>query len=546
MTIDELQKLRNINIKKSLNSIMSAFRGTHWLSIYAAAYIIAKTEGKKTKDFNSFLDEYHIKAQLSPALFNTVGEKWSIINDLSDTCSSDECKAILLFDDTIPKVNHFGETPTGVSILSAKLLNITSEKRGVDLCAGLLAFIRECVSLGIDCEYLGSETNTDIRNVAMMKADILGSNITVTSEDSLKIIGKYDFIFCHSELGLKWKDYYPECSHSVSADWLFAEKCIELINDTGKAVCVMTNGSMRNLCDRNMRKKFISSGYIETIIALPANIYSNTAISSTLMVLSKGNKTVNFIDATDQFSPSRRTNQLSEKDILSILKAVGKSSTISCTISNEEIAAKDYELYPQKYTEKEPEIVNAVTFSELISRITRGAQIKASELDNLVCEDETAIKLLMLSDMSKGIISESLPFLSELDKRYKKYCANEGDIILSKNGYPVKTAVIAISGNEKILVNGNLYIIELDRTKADPYYIKAYFDSEKGQALLKSICVGVTIPNIPIEALKKLQIPMCPITEQKKIADKYRQKQLELIKLQKQIEVVEQDLKNFF
>ena len=398
------------------------------------------------------------------------------------------------------------------------------------------------MALGIDCDYLGSEINTAAYTLAMLRADLLG-NITVTAEDSLKLNGKYNYVFCHSVFGVKWKYYYPDCGHSASADWLFAQKCVELLDNGGKAVCIMTNGSMWNQCDRKMREKFIKSGAIETIIALPEKLYSNTAISSTLIVLSHGNKSVNFIDATGIFTPFRRVNQLSEENISKILNAVKKRSSISCTVKNDEIVANNYELYPRNYTEKRPVTVNAVPFSELISRITRGAQIKATELDSLVCENATDTRLLMLSDMSKGIISEKLPYLSKLDKRYVKYCAKDGNIILSKNGYPVKTAVASISGGEKILVNGNLYIIELDRSKAEPYYLKAYFDSEQGQAQLKSICVGVTIPNIPIEALKNLQIPMCSLAEQKKIADKYLKKQQEVIKLQKQLEAAEQELK---
>ena len=545
MNIEELKKLQSINTTRVKYNILVALKDAPWELIYPIAYIIAKTGGKEVKDFRTFFDEYHINMQLYHALFG-IKDKWDIINGLSKTCSADECKALVLFDDSLSETNHFDETPSGVSILAAKLMNISSGNKVADLCTGMLSFIRNCIALGLDCDFIGSEKSSTIGYIAMMRAELLGNMINIAFGDSLKLNGKYDNVFCHSVFGEKWKQYYPDCGHSTSADWLFAQKCIELLNNDGKAVCIMTNGSTKNQCDKKMREKFIKSGYIETIIALPEKIYRNTAISSTLMVLSKGNKTVSFVDASGQFTPSRRVNQISEENIATILKAVNKRSSISRTISNDEISASNYELYPKNYIEKQPDYASTVPFSDLISRITRGAQVKASELDSLVCKNKTDIRLLMLSDMSKGIISESLPYLTKLDKRYEKYCANDGDIVLSKNGYPVKTAVATISGNKKILVNGNLYIIELDKTKANPYYIKAYFDSDKGQAQLKSICVGVSIPNIPIEALKKLQIPMCSISEQKRIADKYRQKQLEFIKLQKQLEAAEQDLKRFF
>lgn len=545
MNIDELQKLRNINISMVRYNLMVAIKDADWGLIYPIAYIISKTGGNPTKDLRSFMDEYQVNMQFYHILFS-VKEKWDVINSLSATNSADECKAMLLFDNLFYQTEKNCETPTGVSVLSAKLMNISSGKKVAELCTGTLSFIRDCIALGLNCDYLGSETNINARNLAMLRADLLGDMVGVTSEDSLKLNGRYDYIFCHSEFGVKWKHYYPDCGHSASADWLFAQKCIELLNENGKAVCIMTNGSTRNQCDLKMREKFIKSGYIETIIALPEKIYSNTAISSTLMVLSKGNKAVNFVDATELFTPFRRINLIQGDNISEILSAVGQNSSISCTVSNEMIAENNYELYPRNYTEKPTEVANSVPFSELISRITRGAQIKASELDSLVCENETYTRLLMLSDMSKGIISGKLPFITKLEKRYEKYCAADGAIVISKNGFPVKSAVANIENNEKLLVNGNLYIIELNNKKANPYYIKAYFDSDQGQAQLKSICVGVTIPNIPVEALKKIQIPMCPISEQKRIAAKYLQKQQEVIKLQKQLEAAEQELKTFF
>ena len=62
----------------------------------------------------------------------------------------------------------------------------------------------------------------------------------------------------------------------------------------------------------------------------------------------------------------------------------------------------------------------------------------------------------------------------------------------------------------------------VDETRADPYYLKAYLESEKGAAALKRITVGTTIPNLGVEQLKKLLIPLPSLEEQKQIADEYR------------------------
>lgn len=89
---------------------------------------------------------------------------------------------------------------------------------------------------------------------------------------------------------------------------------------------------------------------------------------------------------------------------------------------------------------------------------------------------------------------------------------------------------------KKILGNGNPYIIELDEEKADPYYLAAFFGSEQGTAALRSITVGATIPNIGVEQLTKLVIPIPPLEKQKEIADKYKTVKDEITMLQLKLE----------
>ena len=95
---------------------------------------------------------------------------------------------------------------------------------------------------------------------------------------------------------------------------------------------------------------------------------------------------------------------------------------------------------------------------------------------------------------------------------------------------------IYFTQGKRILGNGNPYIIELDEEKADPYYLAAFFGSEQGTAALRSITVGATIPNIGVEQLTKLVIPIPPLEKQKEIADKYKTVKDEITMLQLKLE----------
>lgn len=140
-----------------------------------------------------------------------------------------------------------------------------------------------------------------------------------------------------------------------------------------------------------------------------------------------------------------------------------------------------------------------------------------------VQDSDSTVRVVLASYLLFEVSTmNTLPYLSHIDEKYKKYCLKDNDLILSKNGYPYKLAVAKVPEGHEILANGNLYIIELDQEKIDPYYLKAFFESEQGIAVLKSITVGATVPNIGVDSLKKVIIPVPPLAQQKRISEQYQ------------------------
>ena len=537
--INELRELDRNSVNHLLINRLG--EGTQMLA-YSAAYIISKCNGQIPESFDDFLSEYDIKAQISPILYNETSDKWEQLSSLATLCPVDEFTSFLLFENIRLHRPRQEATPTGVCQLASKILKIEDMHRTADLCTGTGNFIRECIADGVKGEFFGNDIDMNIRIIAMMRADILGSNITISAEDTFRVSKSFDRIFCNYPFNRRIREFDRSNDNNASADWYFVEKCVSLLEENGKAVCIMTNGSTWNMSDRNKRKEFVEEGYIEAVIALPNNMFDFSSIGTSLVVLSKGNNEVAFVDATNMFTPARRINTLTDKDIATILKALNNCKHVH----KSEIRKENYDLYPRTYTNKIEFEENSVPFESLIRRITRGAQISSSNLDQLVCAEKTNKRLLMLSSMNSGVISEDLPYISELDKRYEKYCAKDGNMILTKNGYPVKTAIVSIVDDTVILVNGNLYIIEFDTTKVDPYYVKAYLDSQHGQEQLKSICVGGTILNIPIEPLKKLMIPLRSRNEQNEIAREYKMRQKRVLRLRRELSEAEIALSKLF
>lgn len=244
-----------------------------------------------------------------------------------------------------------------------------------------------------------------------------------------------------------------------------------------------------------------------------------------MIVFSHGHSEVMMVDASEACEKGRRMNVITDAHISQILDACDHETAISRRVSYEEIKSNDFNLSPGLYLgPQEEEVENGVELGSLVS-ITRGAQVTASILDELASPTRTDTQYLMLANIQNGMIDEELPYLTEIDERLEKYLLKNDDLILSKIGAPFKVAVAEIKEGQKILANGNLYILTVTDRRIDPFYLKAYLESERGIAALKKITVGTTIPSLGVEQLKRLIIPLPPLEEQhkiKEIADEYR------------------------
>ena len=310
-----------------------------------------------------------------------------------------------------------------------------------------------------------------------------------------------------------------------------------LLNNKGTAVVVVPNGPLTNSSERNVRDFFLKSSFVESVIALPDKIFPAISAKTNLMVLSKKyHSGVRFVDARKLCMKGRRNNIITEENIEEIVSLLKTDSDNSKYVELVDIIKEESVLLPERYLKDKTNLVeDGIEFGDVIKFITRGAPIAGADLDKNMATHETDYCYLTLSNIKDGLIEEHLPFLDSFDEKNEKYCIKNRNIVMSKNGYPFKVAVVDRKDNKKIMANGNLFIIEIDETKADPYYIKAFLDSEVGIATLKSIMVGSTIPNIGVEALKHIKIPKVSLDEQKEIANKYLAKKDEIEYLRRQL-----------
>ena len=259
-----------------------------------------------------------------------------------------------------------------------------------------------------------------------------------------------------------------------------------------------------------------------------------------MIVLSRGNEKIRMINATEVCVKGRRQNLLSDENIERIVMACNEESEISKVLSVEELRENDFVLHPDRYFADE--VDEGVPFDTVIKNINRGAHCTAEQLDEMSTQDDSNIHFLRTSDIQDGMIVGPLLSLSHIKDNFEKYCLGNNSLVISKVGFPYKVVVASVADDEKLLANANLYVVELDTEKVDPYYLKAFFESEEGQSRFRNITVGATIPSIGIKDLKALRIPLPSMEEQKKIGQRCRDDLDEIARLKEQLEQARRQL----
>ena len=467
--------------------------------------------------------------------------------------------AYLLFNNDLEDVFQESSTPRGILKLVAKILDVQENDSVLELCSGKGNFFVELALLRENLKYTGIEYNMAVNFIANIRSSLLDRDISLVLNDAMtykaeekvdKLFANYPFMISIPDIKDIVKDFvdFPDNIKRVSSDWIFNLKLVEQMKLDGRAVAIMTNGTTWNSTDRKIREYFVENGLIEATVLLPVKLFPGTSIASTLVIFSHGNTNIKLIDAGENFTKEGRRNILSDTDISDIMELLQKNSNNSITISINEIAKNDYIINASRYLEKAPEIKDGVELASIVKSITRGAQVKASYLDENRASEPTPYRYIMISNISDGDISfTNNQYLKDIQANVKKFCIRNNSIVLTKTGSPdFKSAVVQVAEGMEILATGNMFIIEIDETKANPYYLQALFDSELGRALFKSIYVGSVIPTISLEKLRKLEIPLPSLEEQNIIGEKYKEELERMADLKEKLSTSREKLKQIY
>lgn len=283
--------------------------------------------------------------------------------------------------------------------------------------------------------YFGQELNISTYNLARMNMILHGvstANQDLRNADTLdqdwptEEPTNFDAVLMNPPYSANWsadKGFLEDVRFSTygvlapksKADFAFLLHGYYHLKDSGVMAIVLPHGVLfRGGGEGKIRKVLLENGAIDTVIGLPANIFFNTSIPTTVIILKKDRPTkdVLFIDASQGFEKAKNQNTLTDEHIDTILEAYAKRENkekYAYVAGFEEIVENDYNLNIPRY-------VDTFEEEEDIPLETISTKIQQTKKDLAHAEDELLGMLNELHGTTEEADNELQGFISQLVK----------------------------------------------------------------------------------------------------------------------------------
>ena len=225
--------------------------------------------------------------------------------------------------------------------------------------------------------YFGQELSTTTYNLARMNMFLHGvdpENQTLRNADTLDADWPtdeetdFDMVLMNPPYSAKWSaaqgflndsrfSDYGVLAPKSKADYAFLLHGFYHLKNTGTMAIILPHGVLfRGAAEGKIRQKLIDSGAIYAVIGLPANLFYNTSIPTTIIALKKNRdgRDILFIDASQQFVKGKKQNSMSPENIDHIIELYTARQDVekeAHLATYEEIKANDYNLNIPRYVD---------------------------------------------------------------------------------------------------------------------------------------------------------------------------------------------------
>ena len=229
----------------------------------------------------------------------------------------------------------------------------------------------------------GQEVNPDIASIAKMNLFLNGLNGEIRRQDSLSeplfteddtTLQKFDYVLANFPSSANWdkdglqddpygrfSDWADKLPRADRGDYAFIMHIAEQLNETGRAAIVVPNGVLFRKHEGRYREPMVERDLVEAIIGLPADLFQNNSIPTSILVLNEDKPDeredeVLFLHAADNHAVDKpfyrdvsnsSQNELTEEGVDHIVDNYHGWTTeekVSRTVKRKEIRENDYNL----------------------------------------------------------------------------------------------------------------------------------------------------------------------------------------------------------
>lgn len=500
-----------------------------------------------------------IPSDLKEKIFHLLGEM-----------TLDEIRNVI--KDSLDKVSYsfrwnFGGSTSQMGELAYELLHL-NEGAGDVLyipCSGvgypLIPILENAQRNGIHFkEIICNDINREACYLQSLLVDIFNENDELIFIECVDMLKKpnivYNKVALYGPLGIKLtgeKENDESCfvfkdipfKSLINSEWMFVDKIISKYTaDNFRAVVLVSGKALWESGSSEYRERIIESGYLEGVIELPTKSLVRNSVPAYLLVLSKSNKEVKFLDASQMIIKNKnrfgKREKISNLDLKLILdKYYDKSNRLSI-----DEAKKLKNLTPSIVNVKKNDYENATPLGE-VAEVFAGNQYTLKNFEGMIRDRETGTSILTSNDITNYSINlDYLTHIEYEDYKLDKYCLRYGDVVITSKSSKVKIGVVDFEPKEKIIVTGGMIIVRPNQEKLNSTYLKIFLDSENGQNALKAIQKGSYIVSLNAKDLSEIKIPMISMDKQINIADKFNRRIANIIACKKELEDLEKSINN--
>ena len=235
----------------------------------------------------------------------------------------------------------------------------------------------------------GQEVNPDIASIAKMNLFLNGLNGEIRRQDSLSeplftendtTLQKFDYVLANFPFSANWDkdglqddphdrfDWADKLPRANRGDYAFIMHIAKQLNDTGRAAVVVPNGVLFRKHEGRYREPMVEKDLVESVIALPEDLFQNNAIPTSILVLNKDKpeerkNEVLFLNAADNHSVevpfyddpvNKSQKKLTDAGVNHVVKnfqSWKNEEKVSRTVDIDEIQNNDYNLTISLYVD---------------------------------------------------------------------------------------------------------------------------------------------------------------------------------------------------